>query len=77
MPEPSQPELPVARVAVDIPLSHLDRPFDYAVTVEQDAGAVPGARARVRFAGRLRDGFIHERVAAGDQEGAMGPRSNI
>ena len=24
-------ELPVARVAVDIPLAHLDRPFDYLV----------------------------------------------
>ncbi|HET9302999.1 MAG TPA: hypothetical protein VFO20_09510, partial [Propionibacteriaceae bacterium] len=54
MPELSQPELPVARVAVDMPLSHLDRPFDYAVTAEQDATAVPGARVRVRFAGRLR-----------------------
>ena len=63
VPEPSQPELPVARVAVDIPLSHLDRPFDYAVTAEQDAEAVPGARVRVRFAGRLRDGFILDRVA--------------
>jgi primosomal protein N' (replication factor Y) (superfamily II helicase) len=73
VPEPSQPELPVARVAVDIPLSHLDRPFDYAVTAEQDAAAVPGARVRVRFAGRLRDGFILERVAVGDHEGALAP----
>ena len=73
MPEPSQPELPVARVAVDIPLSHLDRPFDYAVTAEQDAAAVAGARVRVRFAGRLRDGFILERVATGDHEGALAP----
>ncbi len=64
-------------MAVDIPLSHLDRPFDYAVTVEQDAGAVPGARARVRFAGRLRDGFILDRVAAGDHEGALAPLSKI
>src|SRR5215207_376030 len=44
VPEPSPPELPVARVAVAIPLSHLDRTFDYAVTAEQDADAVPGAR---------------------------------
>jgi primosomal protein N' (replication factor Y) (superfamily II helicase) len=77
VPEPSQPALPVARVAVDIPLSHLDRPFDYAVTAEQDSDAVPGARVRVRFAGRLRDGFILERVATGDHEGALTPLSKI
>ncbi len=77
MPELGQPELPVARVAVDIPLSHLDRPFDYAVTAEQDIDAVPGARVRVRFAGRLRDGFILDRVAVGDHEGALAPLSKI
>jgi primosomal protein N' (replication factor Y) (superfamily II helicase) len=77
VPEPSQPELPVARVAVDIPLSHLDRPFDYAVTAEQDAAAVRGARVRVRFAGRPRDGFILDRVATGDHEGALAPLSKI
>jgi primosomal protein N' (replication factor Y) len=77
VPEPSQPALPVARVAVDIPLSHLDRPFDYAVTAEQDSNAVPGARVRVRFAGRLRDGLILERVATGDHEGALTPLSKI
>jgi primosomal protein N' (replication factor Y) len=77
VPEPSEPELPVARVAVDIPLSHLDRPFDYAVTAEQDAEAVTGARVRVRFAGRLRDGFILDRVATGDHEGALAPLSKI
>ena len=64
-------------MAVDIPLSHLDRPFDYAVTAEQDAAAVPGARVRVRFAGRLRDGFILERVAVADHEGALTPIHKI
>jgi primosomal protein N' (replication factor Y) (superfamily II helicase) len=77
VPDSSQPELPVASVAVDIPLGHLDRPFDYAVTAEQDAAAVPGARVRVRFAGRLRDGFILERVATADHEGALSPLSKI
>jgi primosomal protein N' (replication factor Y) len=77
VPELSQPELPVARVAVDIPLSHLDRPFDYAVTAEQDTDAVRGARVRVRFAGRLRDGFILDRVATADHEGALTPLSKI
>jgi primosomal protein N' (replication factor Y) (superfamily II helicase) len=77
VPEPSQPALPVARVAVDIPLSHLDRPFDYAVTAEHDSAAVSGARVRVRFAGRLRDGFILERIAAGDHEGVLTPLSKV
>jgi primosomal protein N' (replication factor Y) (superfamily II helicase) len=77
VPELSQPELPVARVAVDIPLSHLDRPFDYAVTAEQDVVAVPGVRVRVRFAGRLRDGFILERVAVADHDGALAPLYKI
>ncbi|HVD19662.1 MAG TPA: primosome assembly protein PriA, partial [Propionibacteriaceae bacterium] len=77
MPDPSQPELPVARVAVDIPLSHLDRSFDYAVTDDQDAAAVPGARVRVRFAGRLRDGFILDRLATADHEGNLSPLFKI
>ena len=76
-PELSQPKLAVARVAVDIPLSHLDRPFDYAVTAEQDGDAAPGARVRVRFAGRLRDGFILDRVATADHEGALTPLHKI
>ncbi|GAA1830889.1 primosomal protein N' [Pseudonocardia ailaonensis] len=54
--------LPVARVAVDVPLAHLDRPFDYRVPTHLDAEAVPGVRVRVRFAGRLLDGFLIERV---------------
>ena len=77
VPEASEPELPVARVAVDIPLSHLDRPFDYAVTAEHDADAVPGARVRVRFAGRLRDGFILDRVPVADHDGALTPLHKI
>jgi primosomal protein N' (replication factor Y) (superfamily II helicase) len=60
-----------------MPLSHLDRPFDYAVTAEQDATAVPGARVRVRFAGRLRDGFILDRVAVADHEGTLSPLFKI
>ena len=69
--QPGNPELPVARVAVDVPLSHLDRPYDYAVTAEQDQAAVPGARVRVRFSGRLCDGFILDRVAASEHVGAL------
>lgn len=71
MPEPEPVERPVARVAVDVSLSHLDRPFDYGVTPAQDADAQPGARVRVRFAGKLRDGFILERVAESGHEGQL------
>jgi primosomal protein N' (replication factor Y) len=52
----------VARICVDVPLAHLDRPFDYRVPAEADAEAVPGVRVRVRFAGQLVDGFLLERV---------------
>jgi primosomal protein N' (replication factor Y) (superfamily II helicase) len=52
---------PVARVCVDVPLAHLDRPFDYHVPEQFDADAVPGCRVRVRFAGQLVDGFLLER----------------
>ncbi|MEV5825503.1 primosomal protein N' [Spirillospora sp. NPDC052242] len=64
-------ELPVARVAVDIPLPHLDRPFDYLVPAKLDAEAVPGCRVRVRFRGQLVDGLLLERVAESDHEGAL------
>src|SRR4051794_2602832 len=50
--------LPVARVAVDVPLTHLDRAFDYLVPADADETARPGCRVRVRFAGQLRDGFL-------------------
>ena len=61
--EPPAAELPVARVAVDLPLSHLDRPFDYLVPASMATGAVPGARVRVRVAGQELDGFVLERRA--------------
>lgn len=69
--------LPVARVAVDVPLAHLDRPFDYAVPDDLAALAVPGARVRVRFAGRLRDGFVLERVAHAEGERELAPLQRV
>lgn len=58
--------LPVARVAVDTGLAHLDRPFDYAVPHSMAEGAQAGCRVRVRFAGRLVDGIVLERVASSE-----------
>lgn len=50
----------VAQVCVDIPLPHLDRPFDYLVPAELEETCRPGCRVKVRFAGRDRDGWVLE-----------------
>ena len=63
--------LPVARVAVDISLAHLDRPFDYLVPASMDEAAGSGVRVRVRFAGQLVDGFLLERIQASEHRGRL------
>jgi primosomal protein N' (replication factor Y) len=63
--------LPVARVAVDISLAHLDRPFDYLVPASMDEMAVPGCRVRVRFAGQLVDGYLLDRAETSDHQGRL------
>ncbi|MGZ4556589.1 MAG: primosomal protein N' [Mycobacteriaceae bacterium] len=65
-------ELPVARVALMVPLAHLDRDFDYLVDSDQSGEAQPGVRVRVRFAGRLVDGFVLERVESSAHAGKLG-----
>ena len=65
-------ELPVARVAVDISLPHLDRPFDYLVPEPLAASAVPGSQVRVRFAGQLVSGFVLARLASSEHPGKLG-----
>ncbi|MEC3981007.1 primosome assembly protein PriA, partial [Amycolatopsis sp. H20-H5] len=62
------PENPVAKIVVDIPLTHLDRTFDYQVPEKLHETAVPGCRVRVRFAGQLVDGFLLERTETTDYE---------
>jgi primosomal protein N' (replication factor Y) (superfamily II helicase) len=62
-PDPVADELPVARVLVDIPLAHLDRPFDYLVPASMAEAAVAGVRVLVRFAGQDVEGFLLERAA--------------
>ena len=68
-----QPSLPIARVAVDVSLHHLDRPFDYAVPADLDEQAVPGSRVRVRFSGRVVDGYVIERCDSTAHEGKLAP----
>ncbi|MEV6493981.1 primosome assembly protein PriA, partial [Actinoplanes sp. NPDC051633] len=63
--------LPVARVCVDLPLAHLDRPFDYLVADTDDEAAQPGVRVKVRFAGQLVGGFLLERAEASEHEGRL------
>jgi primosomal protein N' (replication factor Y) len=53
---------PVAQVCVDLALPHLDRLFDYTVPEPMSASAVPGTRVRVRFAGKLVDGWVIARA---------------
>ncbi|MEV0133835.1 primosomal protein N' [Dactylosporangium sp. NPDC050688] len=56
---------------MDVPLPHLDRPFDYQVPATLDAAAQPGVRVKVRFAGQPVDGYLLERVAASGHEGQL------
>jgi primosomal protein N' (replication factor Y) len=62
---------PVARLMVDVPLAHLDRPFDYLVPAELADTAAPGMRVRVRFAGRLVDGYLLDRGPDSEHAGQL------
>jgi primosomal protein N' (replication factor Y) len=63
--------LPVARVCVDVPLAHLDRPFDYLVDAADDEAAQPGVRVKVRFAGQLVSGWLLERAESSPHGGKL------
>lgn len=58
---------PVASVLVDVPLAHLDRPFEYLVPASMSNTAVPGSRVKVNFAGRDVDGFVLARGDVSDE----------
>ena len=68
---------PVAQVLVDVPLAHLDRPFDYLVPDTMTDDAVPGARVKVRFAGQDVDGFVLARVAESAHPGRLMPLRRV
>jgi primosomal protein N' (replication factor Y) len=76
MTDPVAPRL-VASVAVDVPLPHLDRAFDYAVPAELDELAQPGVRVRVRLAGRLVGGMILARTAESAFTGKLQPIQKV
>jgi primosomal protein N' (replication factor Y) (superfamily II helicase) len=71
VPRPVADARPVAQVMIDSSVPHLDRVFDYAVPEELAETAVPGARVRVRFAGRLTDAYVVGRQDAGEHEGEL------
>ena len=48
----------VAKVAVDVPLAHLDRLFDYRIPGKLLEDARPGVRVTVPFAGQVVDGWL-------------------
>jgi primosomal protein N' (replication factor Y) len=64
-------ERPIARICVDIPLPHLDRPFDYQVPADLADQAVPGCRIKVRFGGQQVDGYLLERADTTDHTGRL------
>ncbi|KIC65619.1 hypothetical protein [Pseudarthrobacter phenanthrenivorans] len=68
---------PVARVLIESPLPHLDRPFDYAVPAELDAAAQPGVRVKVKFNGQDLNGFLLERVAESDAGHTLVPLAKV
>ena len=74
---PPAERLPVARVLVDTPHAHLDRPFDYLVCADQSEACVPGCRVRVGFAGKVVDGYVVERVVSSDHEGRLAPLRRV
>ncbi|ROR91244.1 primosomal protein N' [Nocardioides aurantiacus] len=76
-PDPVAEVDPVARVLVDVPLAHLDRPFDYAVPAPLAASAQPGVRVKVRFAGQDVDGFVLERAATTTHTGRLQPLRRV
>lgn len=62
---------PIARVLPMLSVPHLDREFDYLVGADQSDDAQPGVRVRVRFHGRLVDGFVLERRTDTDHIGKL------
>ena len=70
-------ERPVARVCIDLPPAHLDRPFEYLVPESMSAAAQPGTRVRVRFSGQDVDAYVTERVDVALHDGVLTPLRRV
>ncbi|MFC6153146.1 primosomal protein N' [Nocardioides yefusunii] len=68
---------PIARVLVDVPVAHLDRPFDYLVPKKYDEDCRPGVRVKVPFGGQDVDGFVLERGEESDHVGQLRPLRRV
>lgn len=74
---PLAESLPIAQIRIDSPLPHLDRIFDYGVPATMAAQAQVGVRVRVRFSGRLVNGFIVGRSESSEIEGTLRPLDRV
>ncbi len=67
----------IARVCVDSPLTHLDRLFDYLIPDEFGDQVTVGCRVRVRFAGRLLDGYVLDVLASSEHIGRLAALARV
>ena len=67
----------VASVRIDSSVPHLDRSFDYAIPAELDERVLVGSRVRVRFSGRLVDGYVVARAEHGEHSGPLRPIDRV
>ncbi|WP_129657934.1 primosomal protein N' [Rothia halotolerans] len=68
---------PVARVAIDTRVPHLDRLFDYHVPAELDEEAQPGTRVRIAFHHRETVAWLVERVPSSDSSVPLQPLRGV
>ncbi|WP_162872795.1 primosomal protein N' [Austwickia chelonae] len=68
---------PVALVALDLPLPHLDRGFEYAVPAELAEQAQPGCRVKVIFSHREANGYLLERRPHPEYDGRLAPLRRV
>lgn len=64
LPASAAPRDPIAKVLLESPVPHLDRPFDYAVPADLDQQIMAGSRVKVPFSGREMSGWVLQRSAA-------------
>ncbi len=72
-PAPTAAVDPVASVVLQVPLAHLDHPFDFSVPETLAERAVPGTRCVVRFSGQQVEGFVLARTPTSDHVGRLQP----
>lgn len=68
---------PIAHVRIDSSVPHLDKIFDYQVPEKYSSTAIDGVRVRVRFAGRLVDGFVVGRAESSSTHAALRPIERV